>query len=99
MLCFSGSLSEYTAPKLGALAIEGAVSKAGLESKDVQEVFMGCVLQGGQGQAPARQAALGAGLQNSTPCTTVNKVCSSGMKAIMLGASNLALGIQVMKRN
>ena len=88
-------MSELPGPKLGALAISDAVRKAGIAPTDVQEVFMGCVLQGGQGQAPARQAALGASLSPSTPCTTVNKVCSSGMKAIMVAASHLALGIQV----
>ena len=91
----AGSLGEFPAPKLGSVAIGDAVNKAGIAKADVQEVFMGCVLQGGVGQAPARQAALGAGLSSSTPCTTVNKVCSSGMKAIMMAASHLALGIQV----
>jgi len=91
---FQGSLSKLSAPKLGSLAITQAVERAKIERQSVQEVYMGCVLQGGVGQAPARQAALGAGLANSTPCTTVNKVCASGMKSIMLAASSLALGIK-----
>ncbi|XP_054723819.1 acetyl-CoA acetyltransferase, mitochondrial-like [Uloborus diversus] len=91
---FRSSLASLTASRLGAIAVEGAVEKAGISKEDVQEVYMGQVLQAGAGQAPARQAALGAGLQISTPCTTVNKVCASGMKAIMLAAQNLMLGHQ-----
>ena len=90
-----GSLMEKSATQLGGEAISAAVAKAKIPSKAVQEVMMGCVLQGGLGQAPARQAALNAGLHISTPSTTVNKVCASGMKAIMLNAANLALGLQV----
>ena len=90
-----GSLMEKSATQLGGEAISAAVAKAKIPSKAVQEVMMGCVLQGGLGQAPARQAALNAGLDISTPSTTVNKVCASGMKAIMLNAANLALGLQV----
>lgn len=89
---FNGSLSSVSATKLGAAAIKAAVEKAGIKPEDVQEVFMGNVLQAGLGQAPARQAALFAGLPNTVPCTTVNKVCASGMKSIMLAAQSIALG-------
>jgi len=87
---FRSSLASLPAPKLGAVAIQGAVNKAGIPKDAIQEVYMGQVLQGSSGQAPARQAALGAGLSISTPCTTVNKVCASGMKSIMLAAQNLS---------
>lgn len=90
---FMGSLSQIPATKLGSVAIKGAVERAGIDPKHVQEVFMGNVLQAGVGQAPARQAALGAGLSSEVPCTTVNKVCASGMKAIMLGAQSIMAGI------
>lgn len=90
---FMGALSGIPAPKLGAVAIKEAVKKAGIEGKDVQEVFMGNVLQAGVGQAPARQAAVFAGLGDHVPATTVNKVCASGMKAIMFGAQSIMLGI------
>ena len=89
---FNGKLSSVAAPKLGAIAIKGAVKAAGVDPKEVQEVFMGNVLSAGLGQAPARQAAIFAGLPDSVPCTTVNKVCASGMKAIMLGAQSIMLG-------
>ncbi len=89
---FNGSLASVSATKLGAAAIKSAVEKAGIKPEDVQEVFMGNVLQAGLGQAPARQAALFAGLPNTVPCTTVNKVCASGMKSIMLAAQSIALG-------
>lgn len=88
-----GSLSGVPATQLGAIAIKGAVSRAGIDPASVQEVFMGNVLQAGVGQAPARQAAMGAGLSVEVPCTTVNKVCASGMKAIMLGAQSIMAGI------
>ncbi|GFY79618.1 acetyl-CoA acetyltransferase, mitochondrial [Trichonephila inaurata madagascariensis] len=91
---FRGSLSPISAVKLGSTAIQGAVEHSGIEKEAVQEVFMGCVLQAGLGQAPARQACLSAGLSMSTPCTTVNKVCASGMKAIIFGAQTLMLGQQ-----
>lgn len=91
---FKGSLASLKAPELGSKAIQAAVQRAGLSVNDVQEVYMGQVLQAGSGQAPARQAALKAGLPNTTPCTTVNKVCASGMKAIMLAAQNVMLGHQ-----
>ncbi len=89
---FMGGLSSVTATQLGSVAIKGAVEKSGLDFGAVDEVFMGNVLQAGVGQAPARQAALGAGLSNNVPCTTVNKVCASGMKAIMLGAQSILCG-------
>jgi acetyl-CoA C-acetyltransferase len=89
---FMGSLSTISAPKLGAIAIEGALKKINLAPNLVQEVFMGNVVSAGLGQAPARQAALFAGIPNTVPCTTVNKVCASGMKSIMLAAQTIALG-------
>ncbi|MGB0837768.1 MAG: acetyl-CoA C-acyltransferase [Flavobacteriaceae bacterium] len=89
---FLGSLSGIPAPKLGSIAIKGALDKSGVSPEMVDEVFMGNVLQAGTGQAPARQAALGAGIPNTVPCTTVNKVCSSGMKTIMMAAAAIALG-------
>ena len=88
---FLGTLSKIPAPKLGAIAIEGALSKIHLKPELVDEVFMGNVVSAGLGQAPARQAAMFAGIPNTTPCTTVNKVCSSGMKSIMLGAQAILL--------
>jgi len=89
---FMGSLSTIEAPKLGAAAIKGALKKANISADVVDEVFMGNVLQANVGQAPARQAAIFAGLNQSVPCTTVNKVCASGMKAIMLGAQTIMAG-------
>ena len=89
---FGGSLKDIPATRLGAIAIKGALNKAGVSPRDVQEVYMGCVLQANLGQAPARQAALFAGLPDSVCCTTVNKVCASGMKAIMNGAQSILLG-------
>ncbi len=89
---FMGSLSSIPAPKLGAVAIKGALDKIGLNPALVEEVFMGNVVSAGLGQAPARQAAIFAGIPNTVPCTTVNKVCSSGMKSIMLAAQTIALG-------
>ncbi|CAI8180834.1 MAG: putative acetyl-CoA acyltransferase [Bacteroidia bacterium] len=89
---FNGMLSGISAPKLGSVAIKGALTKSGLNPSDVDEVYFGNVLQAGVGQAPARQAAILAGLSESTPCTTVNKVCASGMKSISLGASSIMLG-------
>lgn len=82
---FQGALAPKRAPELGSVAIASALSRAGVESEDVDEVLMGCVLPAGLGQAPARQAALGAGVPVSSRCTTVNKVCGSGMKSAMLG--------------
>lgn len=89
---FLGSLSSVSAPKLGAVAIEAAVEKADVKKDQVDEVFMGNVVQAGVGQAPARQAALFANLDKSTPCTTVNKVCGSGMQSVILGAKSILLG-------
>ena len=89
---FMGSLSKITAPKLGAIAIKGALNKINLNPNLVDEVFMGNVVSAGLGQAPARQAAILAGISETVPCTTINKVCSSGMKAIMLAAQSIALG-------
>ena len=89
---FNGMLSEISAPHLGSIAIKGALSKSKLNPSDIDEVYFGNVLQAGVGQAPARQAAILAGLPESTPCTTVNKVCASGMKSIALGASSIMLG-------
>src|ERR671925_2065018 len=92
MGAFQGELKGFAAPELGAAAIRAAVERAKLRPADVQEVLMGCVLPAGQGQAPARQAALGAGLPLATGCTTVNKMCGSGMKTAMLAHDILATG-------
>jgi acetyl-CoA C-acetyltransferase len=89
---FQGVLSPATAPQLGAAAIRGALAAANVAPGDVQEVVMGCVLSAGLGQAPARQAALGAGIPKGVPTTTVNKMCGSGMKAIMLAADQIRAG-------
>ncbi|MAD96052.1 MAG: acetyl-CoA C-acyltransferase [Flavobacteriaceae bacterium] len=89
---FLGSLSTIPAPKLGAVAIKGALEKIELDPGKVEEVFMGNVVSAGLGQAPARQAAIFAGIPDTVPCTTVNKVCASGMKSIMLAAQSIALG-------
>ncbi len=89
---FNGSLSSISAPKLGAAAIKAALEKVDINPSAVDEVLMGCVLQAGLGQAPARQAAKFAGLDDHVPCTTVNKVCASGMKAISQGAQSIMLG-------
>jgi acetyl-CoA C-acetyltransferase len=89
---FQGALSPVTASELGAAAIRSAVERSGIASDDVQEVIMGCVLPAGQGQAPARQASLGAGIPLATGCTTVNKMCGSGMKAAMLAHDLLVAG-------
>jgi acetyl-CoA C-acetyltransferase len=89
---FQGDFKDVKAPELGAAAIRAAVERAGLASDDIEEVIFGCVLPAGQGQAPGRQAALGAGLPKSTTCTTVNKMCGSGMKAVMLANDLIAAG-------
>jgi acetyl-CoA C-acetyltransferase len=89
---FGGSLKDFTAPQLGAIAIKAAVERAGIQPSDVQEVLMGCVIQANTGQAPARQAAKFAGLPDQVICTTVNKVCASGMKAIAQAAQSILLG-------
>lgn len=89
---FGGSLKGFSATQLGAIAIKGAVERAGIAADAVQEVIMGSVIQANLGQAPARQAAKGAGLSDNTVCTTVNKVCASGMKAISYAAQSIMLG-------
>ncbi len=89
---FMGALASVPAPKLGAIAIEAALKDAGVKPEAVEQVYMGCVLTAGIGQAPARQAALFAGLPKATPCTTINKVCGSGMKAVMLAAQSIETG-------
>ncbi|SEM83533.1 acetyl-CoA C-acetyltransferase [Chryseobacterium taichungense] len=89
---FLGSLAAVPATKLGAVAVKGALDKISLDPKQVQEIYMGNVLQAGEGQAPARQVALGAGLSNETPSTTVNKVCASGMKAVTMAAQAIKAG-------
>ncbi len=89
---FGGSLKDLSATKLGAAAIKAAVNRAGIKPEQVEDVIMGCVIQANLGQAPARQAAKFAGLPDSVNCTTVNKVCASGMKAIALAAQSIALG-------
>ncbi len=89
---FQGVLSGIAAPKLGSIVIKSALEKANIKPEDVSEVIFGEVLTAGVGQAPARQAALGAGLPSSVPCMTINKVCGSGLKAVMLGADAIALG-------
>lgn len=91
---FLGSLATVPATKLGSTAIKGALERINLDPKLVQEVYMGNVLQAGEGQAPARQAALGAGLSNETPSTTINKVCASGMKAVTMAAQSIKAGDQ-----
>ncbi|MCB0347447.1 MAG: thiolase family protein [Bdellovibrionales bacterium] len=89
---FNGSLSTLSAPKLGAVAIKAAVERSGLQPKDINEVVMGNVLTAGVGQAPARQAAIFAGLPTSVPCMTINKVCGSGLKAVMLACDSILAG-------
>ena len=93
MGAFQGELKDFSAPQLGAAAIRAAVERAGVKPDRVQEVIMGCVLPAGQGQAPARQASLGAGLPLAAGCTTVNKMCGSGMKAAMFAHDMLAAGV------
>lgn len=89
---FGGSLKSFSATQLGAIAIKGALEKAGVEPAKVEDVLMGSVIQANLGQAPARQAAKFAGLPNEVNCTTVNKVCASGMKSISMGAQSILLG-------
>ena len=89
---FQGELAPLTAPRLGAVAIEGALERAGVAPEDLDEVVFGCVLPAGQGQAPARQASIGAGVPEAVACTTINKMCGSGMKAAMLAHDGLAAG-------
>jgi acetyl-CoA C-acetyltransferase len=89
---FQGALKPFTAPQLGAIAVRAAIERAGLDAAQIDEVIMGCVLQAGLGQNPARQAALGAGIPNKAAALTINKVCGSGLKAVMLAAQSVALG-------
>ena len=89
---FMGSLSNMTGPQLGTIATKGALTAAHIPPEDVDEVYLGNVIQAGAGQAPARQVTLGAGMKIDTPSTTVNKVCASGMKTVMLGATAIAAG-------
>jgi len=89
---FNGTLSTVSAPNLGAAAIKAALEKSGVSADAVQEVYMGCVLQAGVGQAPARQAAKFAGIPDNVPATTINKVCASGMKSVALAAQSIMLG-------
>ncbi|MES2848972.1 MAG: beta-ketoacyl synthase N-terminal-like domain-containing protein, partial [Bacteroidota bacterium] len=89
---FGGSLKGFTATQLGAVAIKGAVEKAGIKPEQVQDVLMGSVIQANLGQAPARQAAKFAGLPNEVNCTTINKVCASGMKSVMMAAQAIQAG-------
>src|SRR5688572_30781657 len=86
---FQGVFSNLSAPQLGSCAISAAIAKSGIDPASVQEVILGCVLPAGLGQAPARQAALGAQLADFTVCSTINKVCGSGMKAVMNGCDTL----------
>ena len=90
---FGGSLSSLSAPQLGSIAIKSALQKANIKPEIVDEVYMGNVLQAGVGQAPVTQAMLGAGIPNTVPSTTINKVCASGSKAIMLGVQSIMMGI------
>ncbi|MFZ9046180.1 MAG: acetyl-CoA C-acyltransferase [Cyclobacteriaceae bacterium] len=90
---FGGALSSFTAIDLGSIAIKGGLEKASIKAEEVDEVYFGNVVSAGLGQAPARQAAIAAGIGHNVPCTTVNKVCSSGMKTVMLGAQSIMLGI------
>ena len=91
---FGGSLSSMPAPKLGATVVKEAVERAGIDASMVDEVFLGNVCSAGMGQAPARQAAIFAGLPNTVPCTTVNKVCASGLKSVSLAAQTIMCGQQ-----
>jgi acetyl-CoA C-acetyltransferase len=89
---FMGSLSTVPATQLGATAVKGTLEKANINPEVIEEIYMGNVLQAGEGQAPARQVALGAGLSQDTPATTVNKVCASGMKAVMMATQAIKAG-------
>lgn len=95
---FQGSLSSLSATQLGGIAVKGLLDKTGVAADKVNEVYIGNVCSAGLGQAPARQAAIFGGLPESTICTTVNKVCASGLKAVTLASQTLALGRQVMRR-
>src|ERR1700722_996009 len=94
---FQGAFASVTAPQLGSVAIKAALADSGVAASQIDEVIMGCVLPAGVGQAPARQAAIGAGLPSSVPCTTLNKVCGSGMKSVMLACDQVRLdGAHIM---
>jgi acetyl-CoA C-acetyltransferase len=88
----NGTLKSFTAPQLGAIALKGALEKGKVDPAVVEEIYFGNVVQAGVGQSPARQVALAAGLKSSSDATTINKVCASGMKSIMLGAQSIQLG-------
>ena len=90
--CFMGGLSDLTAPQLGTTAVKGALESTGIDPKEIEEVYLGQVIQAGSGQAPTRQVALASGMKEDTPCTTINKVCASGMKTVMMSAQAIALG-------
>jgi acetyl-CoA C-acetyltransferase len=87
-----GGLSNIPGPQLGIIATQGALKAYGVNPHDIDEVYYGNVVQAGLGQAPARQVALGSGLKEDTPCTTINKMCASGMKSVMLGATAISMG-------
>ena len=89
---FMGGLSNFTGPQLSTIATKAAIQAANISPEDVDEVYLGNVLQAGSGQAPARQVTLGSGMRVDTPSTTVNKVCASGMKTVMIGATAIAIG-------
>ena len=89
---FMGGLSNFTGPQLGTFATKGALAAANIQPEDVDEVYLGNVISAGSGQAPCRQVSLGSGMKLDTPCTTINKVCASGMKSVMLGATAIAAG-------
>ena len=90
---FMGKLSKIPAPELGGVAIKAAIDQIKLNPKHIDEVVLGNVISAGMGQAPARQASIKGGVDPSVPCTTINKVCSSGMKSVMVGASSIGLGL------
>lgn len=89
---FNGTLKSFTAPQLGTIALKGALEKGNVDPAIVEEIYFGNVVQAGVGQSPARQVALASGLKSSSDATTINKVCASGMKSIMLGAQSIQLG-------
>lgn len=91
---FMGYFKDLSAPHLGTVAARGALASCNLDPKEVQEVYFGAVMTGGMGQAPDRQVALGAGMQNDTPSTSINKVCASGMKSVMLGSQAIQMGVR-----
>ena len=92
---FNGSFAPLTAPELGAIVNKAAIERAGIAAHDIQEAYLGNVVSAGVGQAPARQSVLKAGIPDSVPCTTINKVCASGMKALAIAAQSIMCGSQV----